>query len=536
VTDETTTPDDQPDHRTPKASRLLDFQRVEAQRKADILRARRDPAFFVEYCIPHDKTNKSIVNAPFHRAWHEFFSNTRLGVISAAVEHGKTLQIGVGRLLWEIGNDPELRCMIICASEDRAVEILSRIKKHIRLNKRLHEVFPHLRRSSNPEDEWSRRTITVERTTTGDPTIQARGPGAKDILGARLDLVIIDDLLNDENTGTKYARDKLHSWLDDVVMSRVVDILDGEEPSEDDVFGRVFFIGNPWNSDDLLARLSRLKAWRAMVTSAVENPDDPPHEWRPTWPAQWPLRRLMARRDSTLPHSFARKYLCRVLSDDIRRFAKAWIDHMFAQGRGLQLLDKQPKYKGSRMRCFTGSDYGIGKKKKDAETVLFTIAIEPVPPFRRVVVNIQAGRWKGHEILSRAAKTCRAFDSELCTESNVAQRWMGQFAREFEGLSVRQLPTTGKNKWDEDYGVESIAVEMRSGLWIAPTGPNGTQSAATTVAWETEYDDLAQWAQDMYDFDPDTHTGDRLMAAWKAREGARLFMRDRWQVTEHARR
>jgi len=528
-------PGDPADHCVRMSGKLLAFQRAEARRDRDILRARRDPAFFVEYVIPHDKTGLPIKNADFHREWHTFFSSTRLGVISAAIEHGKTLQIGVGRILWEIGNDPELRCMVIGASEDAAIrKVLRPIKKHIRTNRRLHEVFPHLRRSPDPEEPWSSREITVDRKTTGDPTLQARGPGAKDILGARLDLVVIDDLLHNDNTRTKEARDKLHAWLDDVVMTRIVDIVHGEEPSPDDVFGRVFFIGNPWNADDLLARLSKLPGWDSLETSAVENPDDAPEHWRPTWPAQWPLRRLMERQKATLSHSFARKYLCRILSDDIRRFKKAWIDHAFAQGYGRELLEEQPTSRGVPLRCFSGVDYGIGKKQGDGKTVVADVALTPNE--RRAVVGLESGRWTGPKILKKLDKHQKIFDSEICTESNAAQEWMGQFADEEKGLPVVQLHT-GKNKWDEEYGIESIAVELKAGLWIFPTGPAGFEPCGgTSTQWDTAYQELAELAQEMYDYDPESHTGDRLMALWKGREGARLWAQDRQQPTNQFRR
>lgn len=526
-------PHDPRDHGVPNGARLLGFRKAKARKRRDILRARRDPAFFVEYAIPHEKTGKAIVNAPFHVAWHDFFSRVEYGVISASVEHGKSMQIAVGRLLWEIGNNPELRCIIIGSSDEAAEKSLWAIKGHIDRNPRVREVFPNLRRSPYPDHPWSKRNIVVARSSYArDPTIQARGVGSKNILGSRLDLAILDDLLHEENTHTKPARDKLHAWLDDYVITRIEDDMEGER----DELGRIFFIGNPWNGDDLIHRLPRLPGWEAMTTPAVVNPDDPPEHWVPSWPEKWPLRRLMKRRSKMLPHSFARKYLCRVLSDDIRRFRKAWIDHMFEQGRGRVMLDRQPTLRGSPMRCFTGVDFGIGRKKGHAKTVFFTIAVEPRPPHRRVVVHIEAGRWTGPDILRKAASIARRFDSELCTESNQAQEWMGQFAAEFEGLPVIQLHT-GQNKWSEEYGVESIAVELKGGLWIAPTGANGFElSTATLTAWPTTYDELAEWSQEMYDYDPADHTGDRLMAAWKAREGARLWLQPRSQPSNHMMR
>jgi hypothetical protein len=480
--------------------------------------ARNDPAAFTTYVFRHEKTQRQIRNAPFHEQWHEFLSNTTWGVISAAIEHGKTIQIGQSRLLWEIGRNPNIRCLLVGANDEAAEKNLQAIINAIDRNPRVRKVFPHLRRMAGRGYPWNKRDMTVQRDSLArDPTIQARGQGSKNILGSRLDLIIIDDLLCWENTHTKYQRDAIHEWLDDVITTRVND-----DWAQGDL-GRVWFIGNPWDSDDLIARLSGLPGWQTMTTPAVLNPGDPPSRWIPTWPEQWPLERLLVRRAIMLPHTFARKYLCMVMSDAERRFKKAWIDHMLKQGEGRYLLDRQPTGPGGRLlRCFTGVDFGIGKKRSDAETVLFTIALIES---RRVLVGLKAGRWTGPEILQRCARTSRRYDSVVCTESNAAQKWMGEFASDFEGIPVVQLHT-GRNKWDEQYGVESLAVEMQAGLWIAPSGEYGQEID----------EEVREWVREMLEYDPSSHTGDRLMAAWKAREGARLHGLPVEQPSQHTRR
>jgi hypothetical protein len=65
----------------------------------------------------------------------------------------------------------------------------------------------------------------------------------------------------------------------------------------------------------------------------------------------------------------------------------------------------------------------------------------------------------------------------------------------------------------EQWGVESLAVELRNMLWIMPSGTDGQ-----TVAEEG----VALWSECLH-YDPNTHTGDRLMALWLARECARRW-------------
>jgi len=499
-----------------KAGKIKLIQTLRAKR---IAMSRRDPAAFVEYCLPNSKTNREIRNAPFHIGWQRFLSATTWGVIEAAVEHGKTEQVAVGRALWELGKNPNIRSMLIGGSGEMAEETQSAILRHIDRNPRVREVFPHLRRSSRRGDPWNKHDARLECDRLGkEPTLQARGPLAKDILGSRLDLVNVDDLLGFSNTRHKVARDNLELWFDDVVMTRV------EDDWEAQGYGRCWFIGNPWDPDDLLHRLKGRPGWRSMTTSAVENPQDPPSQWRPTWPEKFPLARLLhIRNGGMLPHTFARKYLCLVLDAAQRRFKWAWLQHMLKLGIGRQLLDRRPTGRyGEPLRTFTGLDPGAGEKDIDALSCLFTIALDHLE--RRIVCDVRSGHWTGPELLDEAETVCRALGSSLFVEGNATQRWMAQFGRQ-RGLAAVAV-NTGSDKWSEEYGVESLAVEMRAGLWVAPSGPTGNEPPSEVDAWVKE----------CYDFDPKSHTGDRLMASWIALKGAREWSRPKAQRSNHAMR
>ena len=499
-----------------KADKLKLYRLVKARR---IAIAREDPAAFVEYAIPNEKTGEEMVNAPFHGLWQRFCSEHDWALISASVEHGKSVQLGIGRLLWEIGRDPTLRCLLVGANDDAARKMANAIRRHIERNPRVREVFPHLQRSSRRGDPWNDEDMRVEGATLSrDPTIQSRSVGSRNILGARLDLVIIDDLLQVDNTRTKAQRDKLEEWFDDVILTRISDDYDKQE------YGRIWFIGNPWDRDDLLARLRARPGFASIETPAVRNPDEPISQWKTTWPEQWPLERLLKRRQGMLAVSFARKFLCRVLDASQRRFRKEWIDHMFAQGRGRELLKVQPVGRGGvPLRCFTGLDPAVGEKDIDAVSCLFTLALDHAT--RRIVIDCRSGRWTGPELLDHCEQVCSRFDSELIVESNATQRWMAQFALE-RGINARTFFTSASNKWNEQYGVESLAIEMKNGLWVAPSGHTGQERPQ----------ELVEWTNELMDYDPASHTGDRLMASWLAREGARQWAQPRTTASSHMTR
>ncbi len=250
--------------------------------------------------------------------------------------------------------------------------------------------------------------------------------------------------------------------------------------------------------------------------SAVLNPDDPPERWVPIWPEQWDLARLNTRRVNTTEHTFARKYLCRVRLDGISRFKESWLKHMCKAGIGRTFLAEAPRQyiRGPRMPCFTGVDLGVGDQEGNALTVLFTIGL--MPDRRRLIVDIESGRWQAPDIIDRLESVYRRYDSTIFVEDNAAQRFIVQ-------ISNGRIPVTGfhtgANKWDESAGVESLAVEMRNQLWIMPSGVDGPNIPP----------EGASFLQECLYFDPSQHTGDRLMAAWFAREAARKYGAPRTQ-------
>ena len=136
-------------------------------------------------------------------------------------------------------------------------------------------------------------------------------------------------------------------------------------------------------------------------------------------------------------------------------------------------------------------------------TVIFTIALDERR--RKVVMEIQAGRWPAPEIVLRIHNVIHRYNSQVFVEDNQAQAFIAQWAGQ-DGMPVRGFTTTGQNKYNEHFGIESLAVELRNGGWIIPSDAG---------------QEVETWIHEMLFYSPDSHTGDRLMAAWLARECSR---------------
>lgn len=472
--------------------------RAVARREAQLQRARLYAEDFIEFALTHEKTGKRLNNAPFHREWQQLLRDHRQVVLMASVEHAKTQQVAVGATLHALGLDPSIRAAIVSNSGGQSGKILGSVRRHIEENPRVREVFPHLVPSKKDGDPWHGSAITVARDTISkDPSLQAIGVQGK-VLGARLDLIIVDDVLDFENTRSPDMIKKVIDWFDSTILSRLTD------------GGKVWCIGTPWHPADLLHVLATRHGWAHRKYPAILNPADPQEAWVPRWPEQFSAARIGNIVKGMTPINFSRSYLCEARSDAASRFQESWIRGCLDLGKGRNLLQRAPLSPGGRpLPCFTGVDLAIGKNSESDLTALFTIAVDQQN--RRIVCDIQSGRWQAPEILTRLKSAHDRFGSIVLVEDNGAQNFLLQWAGGL-GIPVRPF-TTGKNKYDEHFGVESIAVEMRSGLWVIPSGPTGRETSP----------EVDEWVREMLFYTPEGHTGDRLMASWFAREAVRSF-------------
>lgn len=476
---------------TPAQARKSSAGRARARKASQLRKARARAEDFIEYAIRDEETGRVLKNAPFHKEWQAHWRAHVRSLLIAPVEHGKTQQV-VGKVVHLLGNDHNLRIATISNTAKMGQKLLRPIRTHIERNPQVREVFPTLLPSDLEEDPWHSSMITVQRDTIAkDPSVQAHGVFG-DIVGSRLDVIILDDILDFENTRTEEQRNKLLEWLDTTVFTRATKNC------------IIIVIGTPWQPEDVLHKLEKRPGFVSKRYCAVENPLEDPERWRPIWPSQWPVARLRDRQDNTPETTFVRKYFCLVRTDSTSRFKEAWLEQMVRLGKGLTFCAEAPMAQGGvrRLPCFTGVDLGVGQKKENALTVFYTLALQDNT--RRLTVNIESGRWQSPEIIDRLESHYRRFDSVLQVESNGAQTHLIDMARDKSIPIVSH--NTGSNKWDEEWGIESLAVEMRNGLWVMPSGATG----------ENVHPEGLAFIRGCLNFNPTEHTPDHVIAAWLA--------------------
>jgi hypothetical protein len=397
-------------------------------------------------------------------------------------------QLAIGRTLWEIGRYPGIRICIVSNTDKQAQKICMGIAKYILGSPEYRKVFPHVQKDES--SPWTMHELSVIRDVAAkDPTVRTCGVHGN-ILGARIDLLIIDDILDWENTRTQTGRDDLYNWFHATLETRLTRQ------------ARILCIGTAWHRDDLMHRFAARPDWLA-----VRYPVYDEETMELSWSDRWSMDRIEEKRDILGTVEFNRALLCVARSDEESRFKKAWIDSCLERGEGRSLtygLELVPE----GYRTYTGVDIGVREQQGSDLTSLFTIIVHPDET--REVLDIQAGRWDGPSIVDRIIDTHCRYQSIVIVENVAAQDFIIQFARKKSAVPIVPFTTTGKKKHHPQFGLESMATEMASQKWIIPSHRGRCHSQ------------VRAWIDEMLYYDPNGHPGDRLMSSWFAREGSRL--------------
>jgi phage terminase large subunit-like protein len=247
-------------------------------------RARVDPAEFLRFLLAGPGTPGNPM-AEVHASLQKHLTDHRLALVELPRDHGKTTQVCL-RILWELGNNPNLRVKVVCASEAVARDRSRFLRSNIEQNDRLKMVFPNLRKSA----PWLATGFSVKREANVlGPTVAAFGVGAAST-GTRADLLVCDDVVDVKAIWSKAHRDRTSEDFTNNLLNLL-------EPA-----GRFWGLSTPWHADDLNARLKKNPSYALFRRAVGPNLE-------PVWREHWPKAMLRRRQAEIGSAAFARGYL-----------------------------------------------------------------------------------------------------------------------------------------------------------------------------------------------------------------------------------
>lgn len=506
----------------------------------EAMQGRRDVKSFFETVMREETTREPIKLMPHQRVGLDFIMGHDRSVNMWPVGTAKTFTMA-GLTLFLLGQDPTTRGAIVSSTQEQAAKPLGMVRDYLESSAELRMVFPNLMPSRRRGDPWTQTEITVDRPHgIRDASLIAVGVDGA-IAGARLNWIIVDDILDRENTATKEQRDKVYEWFDSSVLSR----LDAKD-------ARIVVTNTAWHPDDLVHRLEALgwatlrmdilgylhvkddhervlearnagRAYEPWDTDEVRPSTPSPADMSlrltahdpdpscdvPLWPEKFSIQHIEKLRRRHLPHRFNQLYrnICR--DDASARCKLEWIEQCKLKARQLGIHGLTSRWKDSEL-IFTGVDLAVGMGEEHDLVAFFTFAV--LPGGYRRILDIEAGHYDGPTIIKKLFDLHDRYNSVIRVENNAAQDFIIQFAREKNVALPLRPHTTGRVKAHPEHGVEGLFVELFNGAWLIPNDKHGNCPA-----------EVQAWVDDCLNYLPAKHTPDRLMSCYFAREQAKEF-------------
>lgn len=257
--------------------------------EAQVRRARIDPNAFIEYVMEDDRSGKPLKQGDMHRDFQNKMSEHEHLLFLGPRGHGKSSQV-IGRVLWEIGRNPNLRIKIISNTDDKAADRVAMISKYIKENRKLRRVFPRLRPAE--KGQWKGKRIFVARSRImNDPSVEAFGVLSSGT-GGRADLLILDDVVDMRN-----------AILEPGLRTKVIEAVQSDWLAQVALDGRVFAVATLWHKKDFHHKIGGNALKQFLKGKIPDQSNLQPGDWyvcfyavdasfTPVWPEEWPKERL----------------------------------------------------------------------------------------------------------------------------------------------------------------------------------------------------------------------------------------------------
>lgn len=356
-----------------------------------------DPEFFARQFFPRTVRQRS---PNFHREVDTILdSNARLVSLQMFRGSAKTSKLriyGARRIAYGLAHT----VLWVGKSQEHAIHSVKWLRKQIEHNKRFTETF-----QLSPGSKWQDVECEIRHGIDEYPitvlafgvTGSVRGVNIDDY---RPDLIILDDVLDEENTATPVQRQKMEALVYGALKESLA-------PRSDAPDAKMVMLQTPHNIEDISMKSLSDQEWTSARfgcwTRETENL--PLRERESVWPERLPSVELREEKENAIRRNqlsiFTREKECRIISAETSSFRESW----------LQYYDQAP------------------------DDIYCVLSIDPVPPPSEVelakglkgkdneVLAVVGKKGPDYYLLDYAMKTGHDPSWTIATFFNLAWKW-----------------------------------------------------------------------------------------------------------------
>ena len=414
--------------------------------------------------------------------------------------HSKSTIISVWDTVRKTARNPNLRTALVSQTEVFASAFLQQVRKILADDDLYRDSRRNLIADFGPfvpagQESWSNTELFVHGRSSAekDPTVMALGIGTQ-IYGRRFDEIKFDDVATTRNMRNPDVVAQIISQIDKEHMTRV-----GKS-------GRVIFVGTRVRPGDIYSVYAMRSSYKVIRYPALL--DD--HLEEVLWPEHFPYSQLMVHREEMSPSDFQLIYQNVDIPGLNASFSADLLD-------ACKDVERPIGHHQSTWKVVAGLDPAGGNK--ESGYTAFTVLGVNLATGQRYVIDSRAYKsMKAPQIMEEIKQLSEMYPiSEWRVESNGLQSQIVQYNVEIvqwlanRGVKVTPHFTHG-NKWDPQFGVETISSLMHAGLLSIPWG-----GAPTAKQMQPLIEEFVSF--------PMGQTSDRVMSLWFAELGIRDLLR-----------
>lgn len=464
------------------------------QSKAELKETGRPPVpDFPEFCaewlkqplFPHQMRGWEAVQAKelstTHPAIDYYPGDVDRVLLNFPPDHAKSTTFTVNLVVWLIHKNPSINIAIMSQSSKLAERFLGEIKFKLTspTYREMHLRFAPEGGWKDKDRSWTNDAIYVQgKDGRKDPTVQALGLSGQ-IYGARLDLVILDDIITTKNNR---EIDKQMILIEREIESRLPSEIDEKRlPDDFPGHGLLLVLGTRVAPIDLYRELIDIqnfydeRVWTYLRQPAVLSyANGEPENWECLWQERWDGKSLARRRRGEA--SWALIYQQLNVTDNMTFKAEA-VEASVNGGRFPGLLTAEGKH--HREAGMNGL-YVVGglDPATTGATAMVVNALDPETGKRFVLDGFNRIDCPPHVMREKIQYLTETYSiNEWVIERNAYQRSITQDRDLINYLRSRGCRltehTTGTNKFDSDFGIATMGPLFETCGEPDPKNPSG---------------------------------------------------------------
>ena len=419
-------------------------------------------------------------------------------MVNVAAFHNKSTICTVWGTIYEMVRDPNCIQILVSKTSSLSKRFLFSIQKYLS-DDFLYEGGPSLIEDYGPfklpGSTWNKDHFYIagRESAEKDPTVQAIGVGGQ-VLGSRATRVVMDDVADLRNQKNPEVVSDMVQWYMNEVQNR--------GPN-----GRIIFVGTRVATNDIYSTIETLPSFDVIRYPCILDEV----EKKTLWPEHFSYDRAVEMRNSMTPEAWQLLYQNVITPGAGSSFPLEIVEQALDNDRILGQYD--PSWS-----LVIGLD-PAGAGKNSGFTALVLLGVERSSGKYHLIDMVNQRALKAHQMKDQILDWAANYPiAELRVEANGIQSQLVQYDQELMKVltnrGIRVVPHyTNSNKWDPQFGVESMAPLFYNHMISLPYGSTETRHKVRALV-----DQLVAFPM---------HGGatDLVMATWFAYLGCKDMMR-----------